>query len=78
MMIPENTLDGLKRYSQERIPPGSFLTSVLENDLLESFSWADKENREVLYEIVCYCYNELPYDCWGSPEKVRKWLNREE
>ena len=76
-MIPERTLDGIKRYVEDRIPPGGFLTAVLENNLKESFSWADKENREVLYEIVRYCYNELPYGCWGSPEKVKKWLSRE-
>ena len=77
-MIPECTLDGIKRYVEDRIPPGGFLTSVLENDLTESFGRADKENREALYEIVGYVYNKIPSVCWGSPEKVEKWLNREE
>ena len=76
-MIPERTLDGIRRYVEDRIPPGDFLTSVLGNDLIESFSWADEENRKALFEIVRYCYNELPYGCWGSPEKVKKWLSRE-
>ena len=77
-MIPEGTLDGIKRYVEDRIPPGGFLTAILENKLMESFLRADKENKEVLFEIVSYCYNKLPICCWGSPEKVEKWLNREE
>ena len=80
-MIPRHTLGGIKRYVENRIPPGGFLTAVLENNLRKSFGQADKENREALFEIVCHCYKELPYDCWGSPEKVKNWLlgkNRDE
>jgi len=76
-MIPERTLDGIKRYVEDRIPPGGFLTAMLENNLTESFGRADKENREALYEIVGYVYNKTPSVCWGSPEKVKKWLKRE-
>ena len=74
MMIPKNTLAGLKRYAKDRIHPGGFLTAVLENNLRKSFGQADKENREALFEIVCHCYKELPSICWGSPEKVKNWL----
>ena len=77
-MIPECTLDGIKRYVEDRIPPGGFLTAILENKLMESFLRADKENKEALFEIVSYCYNKLPIYCWGSPEKVENWLEREE
>ena len=74
MMIPKNTLAGLKRYVKDRIHPGGFLIAVLENNLRKSFGQADKENREALFEIVCHCYKELPSICWGSPEKVKNWL----
>ena len=74
MMIPKNTLAGLKRYAKDRIHPGGFLIAVLENNLKKSFGQADKENREALFEIVCHCYNELPSISWGSPEKVKNWL----
>ena len=78
MMIPKNTLAGLKRYIKDRIHPGGFLIAVLENNLRKSFRQADKANREALFEIVCHCYNELPSICWGSPEKVKNWLLRKE
>ena len=73
-MIPKGTLDGIKRYVEDRIPPGDFLTAVLENNLRESFNQADEENRKALFEIVCHCYNALPFICWGSPGKVKNWL----
>ena len=78
MIIPKNTLAGLKRYAKDRIHPGGFLIAVLENNLRKSFRQADKANREALFEIVCHCYNKLPSICWGSPEKVENWLLRKE
>lgn len=72
--IPEHLLEGINRYVEERIPTGGFLRAVLENNLTESFGRADTESREALFEIVRYLYWEVPADCWGSPEKVKKWL----
>lgn len=77
-MIPKNTLEGLERYYKDRIPPGDFLTAVLQNNLLGSLSKADNENGEALSEIVKYIYVELPWECWGSPEKVKNWLEGKE
>lgn len=73
-MIPGTIKQSLDRYIQYHIPTGGFLEAVLSNDLKEAFGRADKENRIALFEIVKYCYNELPSDCWGSPEKVDAWL----
>ncbi len=74
-MIPQYTLESLERYVKDRTPPGVFLTAVLQNNLVASFSKADAENRKALYDIVKYIYNKIPGICWGSPEKVRDWLN---
>jgi len=68
------TFEALRRYANDHIQPGGFLTAVLSNDLKEAFGRADDENLVTLFEIVKYCYNELPANCWGSPEKVSKWL----
>lgn len=50
------------------------MRAVLENNLTEAFGRADMDNREAMFDIVQYCYNELPFVCWGSKEKVSKWL----
>jgi len=72
--VPVHTLPGLKRYIENHIEPGGFLSAVLSNDLKESFGRADQENREHLFDIVNFLYNEAPATCWGSPEKVKAWL----
>lgn len=72
--IPPHTLEGLRRYIDERMPVGGFLTSVLENDLTQAFGRADPENLACLYQIVQWVYMEAPAPCWGSPEKVAAWL----
>lgn len=61
-------------YIEKGWKPGDFLTSVLANDLFEAMGRADLENRENLYSITCYIYNESPSTCWGSYEIVYKWL----
>jgi len=55
-------------------PTGSFTQAVLENNLTEAFALADEYHRVNLFSVVMYCYNEIPSPCWGSPEKVRAWV----
>jgi hypothetical protein len=71
--LPFNLRGGTQRYIEQGIPPGSFLTAVLENKLKESFIAADDENRDGMFHIVSWFYNEAPLACWGSPEKVAAW-----
>lgn len=73
-MISQHLIDSLDRYVQHRIPPGGFLTSVLENNLVGAVGKADFENQRNLVAICDYVYNQLPSTCWGSKEKVREWL----
>jgi hypothetical protein len=35
---------------------------------------ADTSNLYNLPAYVIYLYNEMPAACWGSPEKVKAWL----
>ena len=76
--VPAHTLPGLRLYVEQHIEPGSFLRAVLENNLREAFGRADHINRYALFDIVAYCYNEIPSECWGSPEKVEEWLTPQE
>ena len=75
MDIPQELKVGLKRYVEDHIETGGFLRAVLENDLTKATGKADEENIHLLREIVNYIFNELPMSCWGSKEKVAKWLN---
>jgi len=64
----------IDRYANDHVPTGGFLEAVLGNNLRESFARADEGNIRDMFEIVKYCYNEIPGICWGSPERVRAWL----
>jgi len=74
--IRPEILDSLYRYIDEGIPTGDFLRAVLENNLIESLGRADEGNRIALFDITSFLYNVAPAPCWGSPEKVKKWLER--
>jgi hypothetical protein len=71
------TKNNINNYVQQHIDPGDFLQAVLANDLREAFGRADEENRYAMFEIVKYCYNHIPRNCWGSWEVVRGWLAQE-
>lgn len=75
-MIPDYTMRGLRQYADDHQPVGGFLTAVLSNDLKGAFGRADENNRAAMFDIVSYCYNDIPSECWGSPEKVEAWLSR--
>jgi len=75
-MIRQDIVDALDRYATLGCPTGGFLQSVLENNLYEAVGRADQDNAATLVEIVRYVYNDLPALCWGSPEKVKTWLER--
>lgn len=76
--IPQLTLEGIRNYVDNKVPTGSFLRAVLENNLLEAFKCADEFNIAAMQEIVAYCYWEIPSNCWGSAEKVQDWLDSRE
>lgn len=68
----------MKLYIENGIEPGSFLTAVLENDLMEAFGRADDINRERLFDYCSFLYNEAPPACFGSKEKVKLWIKQKQ
>ena len=73
-LIPKLVMDGMNRYVNHHIKPGDFLTAVIQNNLTEAIGRADEGSYSVLREIVRWFYNEAPFTCWGSPEKMDEWL----
>lgn len=73
-MIPNRTKESIDLYVERGVMLGSFVMAVLENNLKEAFGRADEGNIAEMFHIVSYCYNNIPVNCWGSPEKVARWL----
>lgn len=76
-VIKEDVIESLHRFVFQKINPGSFLQSVLCNDLVEAVGRADRVNLATLKEIVSYCYTRLPANCWKSYERYEAWLKNE-
>lgn len=74
--IPEHARESLMNYFNNCWEPGSFITSVLCNDLFGAATRADHINRPELANIVVWVMNNAPYGSYGSHEAVQDWLNR--
>ena len=72
--VPAHFKEAIDLYVKEGIMPGDFGYAVLTNNLIGCFMYADSINLAHLGEIVSYMWWEVPYCCWGSDEKVRKWV----
>ena len=72
--LPELLRDGMQRYIESQIRTGSFLECVLKNDLFGALGKADDLNRYRLFEICAWIYNNAPGECYGSAEKVERWI----
>ena len=72
--IRPDIVAAIRRYADQGIPVGGFLTAVMANDLMLAIGKADDDNVKTIPEICCYVYNETPSGCHGSPEKVKAWI----
>lgn len=73
-MVPSHMHGAVERYVENGIPPGSFLTAILSNDLSGSFARADNINQRAIPAWVDFMYNYLPGNCHGSPQIVAAWI----
>jgi len=71
--VPLYMVDGLKRWIERGIYPGSFLTAVIENDLFAALSNADETNINALPAYGYFFYNEAPHGCYGSKKIAKAW-----
>ena len=75
-IIPSHMQASARRYIEQGIAPGSFLTAVICNDLAGAFGRADDINLASMRDWVSFFYNEAPAPCWGSKAKMDAWLAR--
>ncbi len=64
----------LESYRDEGCPTGGFLQAVLSNDLFGAFKRADLNNRATMYDIVSWCFCELPRASLGSRKAYKEWV----
>ena len=74
--LPEHMQGAVRRYLNDGIMPGDFLTTVLSNDLAHSYQRADEINTAAMRIWATWLIWECPSPAWGSEAKVREWCNR--
>jgi hypothetical protein len=73
-LIPQHMIGGLRRYIEDGIEPGSFLSAVLRNDLRRAVEQADATNIDRLPDYIRFLYNYAPTGSWGSPDEFDEWI----
>ena len=68
--LPAEHAGSIERYLFDKVEPGSFVRSILENDLVGAAAKADHINRHLLFQWADLMYNGMPVSSWGSREKV--------
>ena len=76
MSIPPHIKQAIDLHVTEGRATGFFVKAVLENDLFQAIGHADPESQACLRDIVIYCHNYIPSNCWGSKEAVKEWIKK--
>lgn len=72
-VIPPRTVGSLARWVFKAIPPGGFVTAVLQGDLFQAVARADDDNRRALVQIVQLISWSIPNGCYAHDDPIREW-----
>ena len=76
--LPENLRAGVRRYIESGVRPGSFLSSVIRNDLRMAVQLGDDDMTLCsLRKITIWFYNHAPPTSYGSAERMKSWIDGE-
>ena len=73
----QKMVPAIKRYVENRIEAGGFLTALFSNDLSGTFNRADGTNEPLIRDWVVWVHTEMPGHMAGSREKVEAHLRNE-
>ena len=73
----QKMVPAIKRYVENHIEPGHFLTALFSNDLMRTFARADETNGSLIREWVVWMWNDMPPNMVGSKEYVKAWVANE-
>jgi hypothetical protein len=74
LYIPPHMHDGVRRYLDNHIKPGSFLQAVFEGNWEWAGRKADGVNASRLHDYVSFLREYADPESFGSKEKVAAWL----
>ena len=74
-LVPEHMQDAVRRYVNEGLEPGSFLTLMLEHRIYDAAGHADSINQSKLFDWIRFMHNYMPGHSHGSPEVVKAYMS---
>jgi len=74
--LPQHLQPGIRRYLEHGIMPGSFLCSVIDNDLGGAVCRAAGISLEEVKAVYLFFYNYCPSDSHGSKAKRLMWVDK--
>ncbi len=66
----------LFQYGMYGSIPGEYITALISNDLYGAYATCPSDELERLYGTLQYLLIRLPYEAYGSPEKMTKWIEK--
>ena len=76
--IPLHIISDIHAYVTLKRDVGYCLKSILNNRLFEAFRSADTETQAAMRDIITFINSEVRSDCYGTPERVKQWLCKDE
>lgn len=72
-LLPPHLIEGVERWIEHGITPGSFLRAVIRNDLSQAVLRADEISLEALPNIIRWFLNYAPEGSYGSDKVFSQW-----
>lgn len=74
-LVPQHLWGGLRRFLEDHVRPGSFLSAALSNDLKDAVATGDVQSLVGLISLVRWLGSYAPIDAWGSRDAFESWLS---
>lgn len=72
--IPDNLKASLVNYVEHHIPPGSFMTAMIQGDLFRAIRRADLNSRKNIPLVALWLDGNIPGLC--GPENMKEHLGK--
>lgn len=74
--LPEWLSSEINNYVTQGIAPASFCRSLMANDLMMTYAYADEWLRANMFDVLQYVHQTTPKQSRGSYRKVDIWINK--
>jgi hypothetical protein len=73
--FPIHTAEAIENYLFQGLEPGSFVSSVLCNDLVGACTRCDHINATHIVQITKFVLHCMPPGSWGNWDRMLKWMS---